>query len=146
MGQKRERNTEMKSSMSLCIISALLITSVSSLANEHGTARPQLILSEVVQGMPKGEKQEVRVFTANFKPGDKTVFHTHRFPVVVYVLEGEFRLEMEGRNPITVKTGQAFVEPQKVKMTGYNRSSTEPLRVMIFYVSDPDSPFLDVVR
>jgi hypothetical protein len=29
---------------------------------------------------------------------------------------------------------------------GYNHSSTEPLRVVIFYVSDPDTPFLDAIR
>jgi hypothetical protein len=31
-------------------------------------------------------------------------------------------------------------------MTGYNRSATDALRVVIFYVSDPDTPFLDPVR
>jgi hypothetical protein len=31
-------------------------------------------------------------------------------------------------------------------MTGYNRSSAEPVRVVVFYVSDPDTPFLDVAR
>jgi quercetin dioxygenase-like cupin family protein len=95
--------------------------------------------------MPKGERQEVRVLTASVKPGDKTVFHTHRFPVTVYILEGAFTLEMEGREPITVKAGQAMVEPPHVKMTGYNRSGTETLRVVIFYVSDPDTPFLDPI-
>ncbi|MGH7782888.1 MAG: hypothetical protein ACREO5_03465 [Candidatus Binatia bacterium] len=58
-------------------------------------------------------------------------------------MEGAFALEMEGRAPVTVKAGQAMVEPPRVRMTGYNRS-TEPLRVLIFYVSDPDTPFLDL--
>jgi quercetin dioxygenase-like cupin family protein len=107
---------------------------------------PPPLLREIVQGMPKGERQEVRVLVATIKPGDKTPFHTHRFPVTVYVLEGEFTLEMEGRAPVTVKAGQAMVEPPQVKMTGYNRSSTEPMRVVIFYVSDPDTPFLDAVH
>jgi len=30
-------------------------------------------------------------------------------------------------------------------MTGYNRG-TDAMRVVIFYVSDPDTPFLDVAR
>ena len=118
---------------------------VPSVAQEPGTTRPQLLVKEIVQGMPKGERQEVRVMTASFKPGDKTLFHTHRFPVTVYVLEGAFTLEMEGREPITAKAGQSIVEPPNVKMTGYNRSSSEPLRVVIFYVSDPDTPFFDPV-
>src|ERR1700681_3450393 len=102
-------------------------------AQESGLAKPSLLLQQVLEGMPKGDKQELRVLTASFKPGDKTVFHTHRFPVTVYVLEGAFTLELEGRAPVTVKAGQAFVEPPNVKMTGYNRSAAEPLRGVIFY-------------
>ncbi len=135
----------MRKSIGFSLALAALVISLPSMAQEQGTARPQLLLREIVQGLPTGERQEVRVLTASVKPGDKTVFHTHRFPVTVYILEGAFTLEKEGREPVTVKAGQAMVEPPHVKMTGYNRSSTEPLRVVIFYVSDPDTPFLDPV-
>jgi len=96
--------------------------------------------------MPKGERQEVRVLTASFQPRDRTLFHTHRFPVTVYVLEGAFTLEMEGREPVTVKAGQTMMMPPQVRMTGYNRSGTDPLRLVVFYVSDPDTPFLDPIH
>ena len=66
--------------------------------------------------------------------------------MTVYVLEGTFTLEMEGRAPLVAKAGQAIVEPPQARMTGYNRSTTEPMRVVIFYVSDPDTPFLDVLH
>ncbi len=112
-------------------------------AQGPGLAAPQLVLKENVLQMPRGDTQEVRVLTASFKPGDKTVFHTHRSPVTVYVLEGQFTLDLEGRAPVVLSAGQAFVEPPNVKMTGYNKSATEPLRVVIFYVSDPSTPFLD---
>ena len=136
----------MRKSIGFSLALVALVMSLPSMAQEQGTARPQLLLREIVQGLPTGERQEVRVLTASVKPGDKTVFHTHRFPVTVYILEGAFTLEKEGREPVTVKAGQAMVEPPHVKMTGYNRSSTEPLRVVIFYVSDPDTPFLDPVH
>lgn len=109
-------------------------------------AHPELLLREAVEGMPKGDRQEVRVLTATIKPGGKTVFHTHRFPVTVYILEGEFTLELNGRPPVTVKAGEAMVEPANVKMTGYNKNATEPMRVVIFYVSDSDTPFLDPIH
>lgn len=127
---------------------ALLAAGVAggSLAQQPGFAAPQLLLRESVAGMPRGETQEVRVMSATFKPGDRTVFHTHRSPVTVYVLEGQFTLELEGRAPQVIPAGQAYVEPPHVKMTGYNRSATQPLRVVIFYVSDPDTPFLDVIH
>src|ERR1700688_3307885 len=116
---------------------AVVLISLVAMAQEQGVIKPQLLLSEVINGMPRGDKQEVRVLTASFKPRDKTMFHTHRFPVTVYVLEGAFTLEMEGREPVTVKAGHAIVMPPHVKMTGYNRSSDESLRVVIFSVSDP---------
>ena len=112
-------------------------------AHAQGTAKPDLVLSEVVTGMPRGGNQAIRVLTASFKPGERTVSHTHRSPVTVYILEGAFSLELEGRAPVVVSAGQAFVEPPNVKMTGYNRSTTETLRLVIFYVSEPETPFLD---
>jgi quercetin dioxygenase-like cupin family protein len=112
----------------------------------QGVTKPKQILSEIVKGMPTGKDQEVRVFTAEFKPGDKTVFHKHRFPVTVYILEGAFTLNLEGRKePLVIKAGESYIEPPNVKMTGYNRSATEPLRLVIFYVSDKDTPFLDMI-
>ena len=128
---------------SFCLGFAVLLISLVAMAQEQGVIKPQLLLSEIINGMPKGDKQEVRVLTASFKPGDKTMFHTHRFPVTVYVLEGAFTLEMEGREPVTVRAGQATTMPSRVKMTGYNRSSTDPLRLVIFNVSDPGTPYLD---
>src|SRR5437667_11338801 len=131
---------------SFCLAFVVLLEGSLVTAQEQGVVKPQLLLSEIVQGMPKGEKQEVCVLTANFQPHDKTLFHTHRFPVTVYVLEGAFTLEMEGREPVTVKAGLAMIMPPNVKMTGYNHSSTDPLRLVIFNVGDPDTPFLDPVH
>lgn len=127
-----------------CVFAALVLSLSAGSAQE--VAKPNQLLSEITSGMPRGEKQQIRVLTATIKPGGKTVFHTHRFPVTVYILEGAFTLEMEGRPPVTVKAGEAMVEPPNVKMTGYNRSATEPMRVVIFYVSDPDTPFLDLIH
>ncbi|UPK05371.1 cupin domain-containing protein [Bradyrhizobium sp. 170] len=121
-----------------------------ALAQQHGAAapniaKPNMVLQQVVEGLPTDDKQTVRVMTATLKPGDKTVYHTHRFPVTVYVLEGTFTLELDGRPPLTVKAGEALVEPPKVPMTGYNRSATETTKVVIFYVSANDTPFLDMM-
>lgn len=126
------------------LIAAILLGLAATL-HAQGIAKPDpVVLREIVQGMPVGERQEVRVLTATFQPGDRTVTHTHRFPVTVYVLEGAFTLELEGRAPIVVPAGHALVEPHNVTMTGYNRSTLERTRVVIFYVSDPDTPFLDL--
>jgi quercetin dioxygenase-like cupin family protein len=122
---------------------AIILVVSSAAVRAQNTTKPDLVFSHVVRGMPRGESQAIRVLTASFKPGDKTVVHTHRSPVTVYILEGAFTLELEGHEPIVVKAGQAFVEPPNIKMTGFNRSKAEALRLVIFYVSEPDTPFLD---
>ena len=73
-----------RSSILTCVFAGLLLSLASASAQEIAK------LSELVSGMPKAEKQQVRVFTATLEPGDKTVFHTHRFPVTLYILEGGF--------------------------------------------------------
>ena len=124
-----------------------LVSSVPASAQQQaGIAKPHLVLEEVIKGMPRDEQQSVRIMTATFKAGDQTVRHTHRFPVAVYVLEGTFTLELKGRAPIAVKAGEALVEPSDTEMVGYNRSTTEPARVVIFYVATPGTPFLDLLH
>ena len=134
----------MRMTYRLCTTIAATLFSLPLPAHADGIAKPTPVLREIVDAMPTGPRQEVRVITATFKPGDRTVTHTHRFPVTVYVLEGAFTLELEGRKPIVVEAGRSLVEPPLVKMTGYNRSATQTTKVVIFYVSDVDTPFLDL--
>jgi quercetin dioxygenase-like cupin family protein len=115
-------------------------------APEASLARPSLVLRETVTGMPRGDAQDIQVLTAIFRPGDRTVFHTHRHPVTVYVLEGAFTLEVDGQAPRVVRAGEAMVEPPGLRMTGYNRSADTPLRVLIVYVGEPGAPFLDLAH
>ena len=146
MIEMRGRSQRVNKYMKRLTIILFILISATLTAAAQGVTRPVPVLEKVVRGMPRGEEQQVRVMTANFKPGDRTVFHTHRFPVTVYVMEGAFTLDLADRKePVVVKAGESFVEPVGVKMTGYNRSTTEPIRLVIFYVSDVDTPFLDPI-
>src|SRR4051794_34830438 len=86
----------------------VLTASAAAQTRDSNLAKPNLLLEQVVAGMPKSDKQDLRVLTATFNPGDKTVYHSHRFPVTVYVLEGTFTLELEGHEPIVVKADEAL--------------------------------------
>ena len=128
----------------------LLIASIAPIAITPARAQappqPELRLRETIAGMPRGEQQEVQVLTATIAPGQSTVFHTHAFPVTVFVLEGTFTLDLQGREPVVVPAGRSMIEPPNVPMTGHNRSTTEPTRVVIFYVADPGTPFLHLMH
>ena len=91
-----------------------LKTRLTSMAQERGPAKPPPpLLSEMVQGMPRGEMQQIRVLV-----------------------------------PARARHGQGRSGDRRTasrENDRYNRG-TDPMRVVIFYVIDADTPFLDVAR
>ncbi|CCV13553.1 cupin domain-containing protein [Mesorhizobium sp. STM 4661] len=120
-----------------------LTVGLTTSVRETGAAKLKVLHREPTQALPTARQQEIRVLHATLDPGDRTPYHSHRFPVTVYMLEGTFTLELDGREPVTVKAGEVFVEPPLVKMTGRNLDAKQPARMVLFYVSDPDTPFAD---
>jgi quercetin dioxygenase-like cupin family protein len=93
--------------------------------------------------MPRTERQEISVLRAEFAPGQATVFPHPPLSGDRPCAGGHLHLELEGRAPVVVRAGESFVEPPAVRMTGFNRSASERMRVLIFYVSEEGQPFLD---
>ena len=125
-------------------MTAGLDVGVTRSAQDSGMAKLTPLHREIVKDMPRLPEQEVRVLFATLLPGDVTPYHWHRFPVTVYVTEGTFTLALDGREPVAIEAGQAFVEPANVKMTGCNKGDV-PARMALFYVCEPDTPFADPV-
>ncbi len=121
-----------------------LSVGVTRSAQDSGMAKLTPLHREVVRGMPQISEQEVRVLFATLLPGDVTPHHSHRHPVTVFVTEGTFTLELDGRERVAIGAGQAFVEPAGVSMTGHNKGDT-PARMALFYVCEPGAPFADPV-
>lgn len=111
-------------------------------AKPQGMAELTPLHRTVIDDMPRGSRQEIRVLEAVLQPGDVTPRHSHRFPVTVYVTAGVFTLRLDDRPVVHVGAGEVFVEPVGVPMTGTNEQATE-LRMILFYVCDPDTPFAD---
>lgn len=126
-------------------MTAGLTVGVTRSAQDNGMARLTPLHREVVTGLPRSAEQEVRVLFATLLPGDVTPYHSHRFPVTVYMIEGTFTLELDDREQVVIEAGQTFVEPAGVNMTGRNRGDA-PARMALFYVCEPDAPFADPVR
>ena len=123
---------------------AALDVGVTRSAREQGMAKLTPLHRQVLSTLPQGSQQEVRVLHAVLQPGDVTPYHSHRFPVTVYVTEGVFTLRLDGREPVSIGEGQVFIEPPHVNMTGSNDGNV-PAVTILFYVCDPETPFADAV-
>jgi len=133
---------EMHEKSDVQTMTAGLNVGVTRSAQDSGMAKLTPLHRELVAGLPKTAEQEVRVLFATLLPGDVTPYHSHRFPVTVYVLEGVFTLELDNREPVLIGSGQVYVEPAGIRMTGRNAGDI-PARMALFYVCEPDAPFAD---
>lgn len=117
-----------------------------AIADDKPTASAQVLLEEVTGDIAEGMDREVRVMQSSLPPKGVTAWHTHPFPVTILVTQGTIVIEMEGREPKTVRAGEAWLEPVNVRMRGTNPSDTETLSAYLFQVSDPETPFLRPVE
>ena len=58
------------------------------------------------------------------------------------MLEGAFTLELDDHDPVVIGSGQVYVEPSGINMTGSNAGNV-PARMALFYVCEPGAPFAD---
>lgn len=121
---------------------ALLISAlpyvVQGLHAEQKVKRTTL-LKEVLAGMPGKETQ---VKHMEFPPGWVGSKHYHPGHVFVYVLEGTFIVDVEGRARRTVRAGEAFAElpGSDWVMQARNGSATDWVKILLFQVGDEGTP------
>ncbi len=108
--------------------------------------RAQPIATTLVQKALVGvEGKEVIIKHVELLPGYVGSRHFHPGPVFVYVIEGEFTVDTEkGRQ--TFKAGEVYEEPLRGVMQGWNLSTTNPTKLVVFQVGDKGQPFVIHVR
>jgi quercetin dioxygenase-like cupin family protein len=79
--------------------------------------------------------QQISMLTVEYAPGESSPRHRHNGQVMVYVLEGTVRMQIEGKELVTLSRGQTFYEdPNDVHLVSANASNTEPAKFLVFMV------------
>lgn len=72
-----------------------------------------------------------------FAPGQPTGLHRHPVSIVGVVTAGSFTLQLEGKPPQLLKTGDSFFEPAGQTILKLDNASTsEPAEIVCFYLAD----------
>jgi quercetin dioxygenase-like cupin family protein len=83
--------------------------------------------------------REARVVRLEFAPGVVTPYHLHEMPVVGYVAEGAFIVQIEGQEPVRYEAGQSLLEPGNTRMARFdNASDTKPAVLIATYLTGKD--------
>jgi len=73
----------------------------------------------------------VTVLELTFPPGMTSPKHTHPGFVLGYILEGEYRFQLEGEQEKVLSTGDVFYEaPGSIHLPSGNASTTKPARIL----------------
>lgn len=108
-----------------------VVTSLAGLS-AHADAVVSPLLTKELLARPD---QEITMLTVEYAPGESSPKHRHDAQVMVYVLEGAVRMQVEGQPLVTLTRGQTFYEgPDDVHLVSANASQTQPAKFLVFMV------------
>jgi quercetin dioxygenase-like cupin family protein len=99
----------------------------------RGRSEQETLLQDPLFAIPGKQAHLLRI---EYPPGWIGRRHYHTGDVFLYVLEGRFTIDVEGKERITIGAGEAYHEAVKAEMQARNASATEPTRLLLFQVGD----------
>jgi quercetin dioxygenase-like cupin family protein len=101
------------------------------------TAALKTLVEKPLQGV---DGKQVTILHGVFPAGWVGGKHYHTGPVFVYVLEGSFTVDEQGKPRQTFTAGQLYEEPIGTPMQARNISASEQLTILLFQVHAPGEP------
>ncbi len=109
-------------------------------AQQSGIKRTDLQRHDL--GMPGREVIQVRV---DLDPGVAFPNHTHPGEEIIYVLEGTFEYQVEGRPPMTLKAGDVLFIPAGTIHAARNVGSGNAAELAT-YIVEKGKPLVSIVK
>jgi quercetin dioxygenase-like cupin family protein len=134
-------NNPTKVSAAILILSAVVIANITAAGSNKSTIDPyNHILKRFTLNVAHGNEVQIREIL--FAPGWKAPRHYHNSDLFIYVITGEFEVDMEGEGLETYTEGQALRMKPNIPMDARNPSETNSLKLAVFQVGNPDAPFV----
>ena len=110
------------------VVDSAIATNV-AMAQQSGISRTDLLQEPI--SAAGHEAVQVRV---DFEPGAVSIKHSHPGEEVAYVLEGTLEYTLEGKQPITLKAGEALFIPSGVAHVAKNVGGTKASELATYIV------------
>ena len=123
----------MKRKMLLLALASLVVAAA---GGEEAKVTP-LVSKELKESPGK----EGAMLLVEYPPGNTDPIHRHNAHGFIYVLEGSVVMQVKGGKKVTLTPGETFYEgPEDVHIVGRNASSTQPAKLLVFFVRDKGAP------
>lgn len=81
--------------------------------------------------------QEIVFLEVTYPPGGESSSHRHNAHTIVYVVEGNVKMAVEGGETKTLGPGEVFYEnPDDIHSVSMNASDTEPATILVFFLKE----------
>jgi quercetin dioxygenase-like cupin family protein len=101
----------------------------------------------MTKSLPDVPGKEGLVETVVLAPGEGAPAHQHNADVFAYVLDGSIITQLKGGKPQTLHAGEVFYEsPTDVHLGSRNASTTQPAKLLVFFVKQIGTPPTVIVR
>jgi len=125
----------------LAIVSLILTANYAFAEKNESSVDPyNHVLKRSTLDVENGDEIQVREIL--FAPGWQAPRHYHNSDLFIYVISGEFEVDMEGEGLKTYTDGQALRMKPNTPMDARNSSDTKPLKLAVFQVRNLDTPFV----
>jgi len=125
------------------------------LATTLGCAAPQQpatttparssVTTLLTQPMPTPAPTECRMLTVEYPPGAATPAHHHDGAIFAYVVRGAVITALDDGPEHRYTAGQAWYEhPGQIHRVSRNASATEPAKLVVFFLTAPGRPVLQM--
>jgi len=112
-------------------------------AERPGRVKPKVLMMQELKELGK----RGMVIELNVDPGAGSPAHKHPGHVFGYVVEGEFEVQVDDGETKLHNPGEVFYEPDgAVHTVGRNPSPTDPAKIVVFMLVDPDLPVTSIVH
>lgn len=91
--------------------------------------------------LPGVDGQQITIVHGTLPPGWVGGKHYHTGPVYVYVLEGAFSIDAQGKRQ-TFKAGELYEEPIGAPMLARNINAGEPAKILVVQVNRRGEPMM----
>jgi len=117
-------------------IAAALLTAWTLSAQQAEIKRTELLRTD----LPGVEGKEAVVFMAEIPPGVVTGKHRHPGNELIYVLEGSYVLDVDGKGAIPLKAGDARHAPPGEVHAAKSLGSPRASKVLVFLIAEKGQP------
>jgi quercetin dioxygenase-like cupin family protein len=124
----------------VAMISASVLVAGAALAQPSGVKRTDLQRQDL--SIPGRESVQVRVDLA---PGVAFGNHTHHGEEIIYVLEGTFEYQIEGKPPVTLKAGDVLFIPAGTVHAAKNVGNVTASELAT-YIVEKGKPLVTLVK